>query len=172
MGNTVGCGGTLKSSFANVIPNSELSSLPVLPVQFVTCSLLSFVNVGANQEEFWSNCFPAEGIRTVIKLSSPRFLVAHLALVAKCLNVLKPVFVFRNMYCVWRAYLEGTVQATQSRITTCDNYKVQVADAAKMARLQKEQQLRKVMQFLNSAQVSGTCVLTAVCMSVLMQSRV
>uniref|UniRef100_A0A3Q0S5E8 F-BAR domain-containing protein n=1 Tax=Amphilophus citrinellus TaxID=61819 RepID=A0A3Q0S5E8_AMPCI len=51
----------------------------------------------------------------------------------------------RNMYCVWRAYLEGTVQATQSRISTCDNYKVQVADAAKMARLQKEQQLRKVI---------------------------
>uniref|UniRef100_A0A3Q2VKK2 FCH and double SH3 domains 2 n=1 Tax=Haplochromis burtoni TaxID=8153 RepID=A0A3Q2VKK2_HAPBU len=52
----------------------------------------------------------------------------------------------RNMYCVWRAYLEGMVQATQSRISTCDNYKVQVADAAKTARLQKEQQLRKVLQ--------------------------
>uniref|UniRef100_A0A3B4WVC3 F-BAR domain-containing protein n=1 Tax=Seriola lalandi dorsalis TaxID=1841481 RepID=A0A3B4WVC3_SERLL len=49
----------------------------------------------------------------------------------------------RNMYCVWRAYLEGTVQVTQSRISTCDNYKVQVADPAKTARLQKEQQLRK-----------------------------
>lgn len=48
------------------------------------------------------------------------------------------------MYCVWRAYLEGTVQATQSRISACENYKVQVADPAKMVRLQKEQQLRKV----------------------------
>ena len=53
---------------------------------------------------------------------------------------------FRNMYCVWRAYLEGTVQVTQSRISTCDNYKVQVADPAKTARLQKEQQLRKVLK--------------------------
>lgn len=50
------------------------------------------------------------------------------------------------MYCVWRAYLEGTVQVTQSRISACDNYKVQVADPAKTARLQKEQQLRKVTE--------------------------
>lgn len=42
--------------------------------------------------------------------------------------------------------MEGTVQVTQSRISTCDNYKVQVADPAKTARLQKEHQLRKVMQ--------------------------
>lgn len=54
------------------------------------------------------------------------------------------VFLFRNMYCVWRAYLEGTVQVTQSRISACENYKVQVADPAKTVRLQKEQQLRKV----------------------------
>lgn len=48
------------------------------------------------------------------------------------------------MYCVWRAYLEGMVQATQSRIAACENYKVQVADPAKTVRLQKDQQLRKV----------------------------
>uniref|UniRef100_A0AAX7TH34 FCH and double SH3 domains 2 n=1 Tax=Astatotilapia calliptera TaxID=8154 RepID=A0AAX7TH34_ASTCA len=58
----------------------------------------------------------------------------------------------RNMYCVWRAYLEGMVQATQSRISTCDNYKVQVADAAKTARLQKEQQLRKCIEQLTVVQ--------------------
>ncbi|XP_008280690.1 FCH and double SH3 domains protein 2-like isoform X1 [Stegastes partitus] len=58
----------------------------------------------------------------------------------------------RNMYCVWRAYLEGTVQTTQSRISTCDNYKVQVADPAKMARLQKEQQLRKCIEQLTVVQ--------------------
>lgn len=51
---------------------------------------------------------------------------------------------FRNMYCVWKAYLEGTIQVAQSRIGACDNYKVQVADPAKMVRLQKDQQLRKV----------------------------
>ncbi|KAG7217155.1 hypothetical protein INR49_027696 [Caranx melampygus] len=58
----------------------------------------------------------------------------------------------RNMYCVWRAYLEGTVQVTQSRISICDNYKVQVADPAKTARLQKEQQLRKCIEQLTVVQ--------------------
>ncbi|XP_061607561.1 F-BAR and double SH3 domains protein 2-like isoform X1 [Phyllopteryx taeniolatus] len=58
----------------------------------------------------------------------------------------------RNMYCVWRAYLEGTVQVTQSRISACDNYKVQVAEPAKTARLQKEQQLRKCIERLTSIQ--------------------
>ncbi|XP_043996784.1 F-BAR and double SH3 domains protein 2-like isoform X2 [Gambusia affinis] len=58
----------------------------------------------------------------------------------------------RNMFCVWRAYLEGTVQATQSRLSACDNYKLQVADAAKTARLQKEQQLRKCIEQLTAIQ--------------------
>lgn len=66
------------------------------------------------------------------------------------------------MYCLWKAYLEGTVQVTQSRISACDNYKVQVADPAKTVRLQKEQQLRKVRSTLHCAQVSVTCV-TNVC---------
>ncbi|XP_054481967.1 F-BAR and double SH3 domains protein 2-like [Anoplopoma fimbria] len=58
----------------------------------------------------------------------------------------------RNMYCVWRSYLEGTVQVTQSRISACDNYKVQVADPAKTGRLQKEQQLRKCIEQLTVVQ--------------------
>ncbi|XP_061596305.1 F-BAR and double SH3 domains protein 2-like isoform X2 [Cololabis saira] len=58
----------------------------------------------------------------------------------------------RNMYCVWRAYLEGTVQATQFRIKACDNYKVQVADPVKTARLQKDQQLRKCIEELTVVQ--------------------
>ncbi|XP_068456826.1 F-BAR and double SH3 domains protein 2-like [Clinocottus analis] len=58
----------------------------------------------------------------------------------------------RNMYWVWRAYLEGTVQLTQSRIGACDNYKVQVADPAKTGRLQKEQQLRKCIEQLTVVQ--------------------
>uniref|UniRef100_G3QCG3 FCH and double SH3 domains 2 n=1 Tax=Gasterosteus aculeatus aculeatus TaxID=481459 RepID=G3QCG3_GASAC len=57
-----------------------------------------------------------------------------------------------NMYWVWRAYLEGTVQVTQSRISACDNYKVQVADPAKTGRLQKEQQLRKCIEQLTAVQ--------------------
>ncbi|XP_034405709.1 F-BAR and double SH3 domains protein 2-like isoform X1 [Cyclopterus lumpus] len=58
----------------------------------------------------------------------------------------------RNMYWVWRAYLEGTVQVTQSRIGACDNYKVQVADPAKTGRMQKEQQLRKCIDQLTVVQ--------------------
>uniref|UniRef100_A0A3B3I6L8 Uncharacterized protein n=1 Tax=Oryzias latipes TaxID=8090 RepID=A0A3B3I6L8_ORYLA len=58
----------------------------------------------------------------------------------------------RNMYWVWKAYLEATVQATQSRISSCENYKVQVADPAKTARLQKEQQLRKCIEQLTVVQ--------------------
>ncbi|XP_062308986.1 F-BAR and double SH3 domains protein 2-like [Osmerus eperlanus] len=49
----------------------------------------------------------------------------------------------RNMYSVWKSYLEGTIHLTQSRIGACENYKTQVAEPAKIARLQKEQQLRK-----------------------------
>ncbi|XP_068600521.1 F-BAR and double SH3 domains protein 2-like [Brachionichthys hirsutus] len=58
----------------------------------------------------------------------------------------------RNMFSVWRSYLDGTVQVTQSRIRTCDDYKVQVSDPAKAARLQKEQQLRKCIDQLSAVQ--------------------
>lgn len=51
---------------------------------------------------------------------------------------------FRNVYAVWRAYLEGTVQVSQSRLNVCDNYKSQVSEPAKTIRLYKEQQLKKV----------------------------
>lgn len=50
----------------------------------------------------------------------------------------------RNVYAVWRSYLEGTVQVSQSRLNVCDNYKSQVSDPAKTVRLYKEQQLKKV----------------------------
>lgn len=58
----------------------------------------------------------------------------------------------KNMYCVWKSYLEGTIQVTQSRISACDNYKNQVTDPAKMARLQKEQQLKKCVDQLTVVQ--------------------
>lgn len=58
----------------------------------------------------------------------------------------------RNMYCIWRAYLEGTVQLTQSRMSACENYKVQVADSAKTTRLQKDQQLKKCIDQLTMIQ--------------------
>lgn len=50
----------------------------------------------------------------------------------------------RNVYAVWRSYLEGTVQVSQSRLNVCDNYKSQVSEPAKTVRLYKEQQLKKV----------------------------
>ncbi|KAF3847811.1 hypothetical protein F7725_020839 [Dissostichus mawsoni] len=49
-----------------------------------------------------------------------------------------------NVYAVWRSYLEGTVQVSQSRLNVCDNYKIQVSEPAKTVRLYKEQQLKKV----------------------------
>uniref|UniRef100_A0A1A8P7G0 FCH and double SH3 domains 2 n=1 Tax=Nothobranchius pienaari TaxID=704102 RepID=A0A1A8P7G0_9TELE len=57
-----------------------------------------------------------------------------------------------SMFCVWRAYLEGTVQSAQFRLGACDNYKAQVADPVKTARLQKEQQLRKCIEQLTVIQ--------------------
>ncbi|XP_042164963.1 F-BAR and double SH3 domains protein 2 isoform X2 [Oncorhynchus tshawytscha] len=56
------------------------------------------------------------------------------------------------MYTVWKAYLEGMVQVTQSRITACENYRNQVSDPAKTARLQKEHQLRKCIDQLTLVQ--------------------
>ncbi|XP_020319861.1 F-BAR and double SH3 domains protein 2 isoform X1 [Oncorhynchus kisutch] len=58
----------------------------------------------------------------------------------------------RNMYTVWKAYLEGMVQVTQSRIMACENYRNQVSDPAKTARLQKEHQLRKCIDQLTLVQ--------------------
>lgn len=47
---------------------------------------------------------------------------------------------------MWRSYLEGTVQVSQSRLNVCDNYKSQVSEPAKTVRLYKEQQLKKVSE--------------------------
>ncbi|CAL8268241.1 unnamed protein product [Merluccius merluccius] len=58
----------------------------------------------------------------------------------------------RNMYCVWRAYLEGTVQLSQARVSACDVYKAQVAEPAKAARLQKDLELRKCVEQLTEVQ--------------------
>ncbi|KAL0973473.1 hypothetical protein UPYG_G00204380 [Umbra pygmaea] len=60
---------------------------------------------------------------------------------------------YRNVYAVWRSYLEGTVQVTQSRINVCDNYKNEISDPAKTVRLYKEQQLKKSIEQLNRIQV-------------------
>ncbi|XP_028321231.1 F-BAR and double SH3 domains protein 2 isoform X4 [Gouania willdenowi] len=59
---------------------------------------------------------------------------------------------YRNVYAVWRSYLEGTVQVSQSRLNVCDNYKSQVSEPAKSVRLYKEQQLKKTIDQLSGIQ--------------------
>uniref|UniRef100_A0A8C7ZL37 F-BAR and double SH3 domains protein 2 n=1 Tax=Oryzias sinensis TaxID=183150 RepID=A0A8C7ZL37_9TELE len=59
---------------------------------------------------------------------------------------------YRNVYAVWRAYLEGTVQVSQSKLNVCDNYKSQVSEPAKTVRLYKEQQLKKTIDQLSDIQ--------------------
>uniref|UniRef100_A0A8C6WTH2 F-BAR and double SH3 domains protein 2 n=1 Tax=Neogobius melanostomus TaxID=47308 RepID=A0A8C6WTH2_9GOBI len=59
---------------------------------------------------------------------------------------------YRNVYAVWRSYLEGTVQVSQSRLNVCDNYKSQVSEPAKTLRLYKEQQLKKTIDQLSGVQ--------------------
>ncbi|XP_023648180.1 F-BAR and double SH3 domains protein 2 [Paramormyrops kingsleyae] len=59
---------------------------------------------------------------------------------------------YRNVYAVWQAYLEGTVQVTQSRINICDGYKSEISDPAKAVKLYKEQQLKKCMDHLTRVQ--------------------
>ncbi|XP_068172574.1 F-BAR and double SH3 domains protein 2-like [Antennarius striatus] len=59
---------------------------------------------------------------------------------------------YRNVYAVWRSYLEGTVQVSQSRLNVCDNYKSQVSESAKTVRLYKEQQLKKTIDQLGGIQ--------------------
>uniref|UniRef100_A0A8C1BLG1 F-BAR and double SH3 domains protein 2 n=1 Tax=Cyprinus carpio carpio TaxID=630221 RepID=A0A8C1BLG1_CYPCA len=59
---------------------------------------------------------------------------------------------YRNVYGVWRAYLEGTVQVTQSRLNVCENYKSEISDPAKTLRLYKEQQLKKCIEQLGRIQ--------------------
>uniref|UniRef100_A0AAV2J075 Uncharacterized protein n=1 Tax=Knipowitschia caucasica TaxID=637954 RepID=A0AAV2J075_KNICA len=59
---------------------------------------------------------------------------------------------YRNVYAVWRSYLEGTIQVSQSRLNVCDNYKSQVSEPAKTLRLYKEQQLKKTIDQLSGIQ--------------------
>ncbi|XP_076002719.1 F-BAR and double SH3 domains protein 2 isoform X2 [Genypterus blacodes] len=59
---------------------------------------------------------------------------------------------YRNVYAVWRSYLEGTVQVSQSRLNVCDNYRSQISEPAKTVRLYKEQQLKKTVDQLSVIQ--------------------
>lgn len=67
----------------------------------------------------------------------------------------------RNVYGVWRAYLEGTVEVNQTRLYICENYKNEISDPAKTVRLYKEQQLKKVL--LSLTLISLTMMFVFVC---------
>ncbi|XP_077578767.1 F-BAR and double SH3 domains protein 2 isoform X2 [Stigmatopora nigra] len=60
---------------------------------------------------------------------------------------------YRNVYGVWRSYLEGMVQVSQSRLNVCDDYKSHISDPAKTVRVYKEQQLKKIIDQLSDIQV-------------------
>uniref|UniRef100_A0AAR2L3U3 FCH and double SH3 domains 2 n=1 Tax=Pygocentrus nattereri TaxID=42514 RepID=A0AAR2L3U3_PYGNA len=59
---------------------------------------------------------------------------------------------YRNVCTVWRAYLEGVVKVTQSRISGCDSYRSQVSEPIKTVRAHKEQQLKKCIEQLTRVQ--------------------
>uniref|UniRef100_A0A8C1ZSM5 FCH domain-containing protein n=1 Tax=Cyprinus carpio TaxID=7962 RepID=A0A8C1ZSM5_CYPCA len=50
----------------------------------------------------------------------------------------------RNVWAVWRSYLEGVMKVSQSRINRCENYRNQISDPVKTFRAQKDLQLKKV----------------------------
>ncbi|KAG8535521.1 hypothetical protein GDO81_028358, partial [Engystomops pustulosus] len=51
---------------------------------------------------------------------------------------------YRNIYTVWKSFLEGTIQVAQSRINICENYRNLISEPARTVKLYKEQQLKKV----------------------------
>ncbi|RXM32292.1 F-BAR and double SH3 domains protein 2, partial [Acipenser ruthenus] len=57
-----------------------------------------------------------------------------------------------NVYTVWKSFLEGTVQVSQSRSNICENYKNQISEPAKTLKLLKEQQLKKCIDQLTRIQ--------------------
>ncbi|XP_058884522.1 F-BAR and double SH3 domains protein 2 isoform X1 [Acipenser ruthenus] len=59
---------------------------------------------------------------------------------------------YRNVYTVWKSFLEGTVQVSQSRSNICENYKNQISEPAKTLKLLKEQQLKKCIDQLTRIQ--------------------
>ncbi|XP_058268282.1 F-BAR and double SH3 domains protein 2 [Hemibagrus wyckioides] len=59
---------------------------------------------------------------------------------------------YGNVCTVWRAYLEGVVKVTQSRISGCDSYRSQISEPIKTFRVHKEQQLKKCIEQLTRVQ--------------------
>ncbi|XP_014395932.1 PREDICTED: F-BAR and double SH3 domains protein 2 isoform X1 [Myotis brandtii] len=59
---------------------------------------------------------------------------------------------YRNMYPVWKSFLEGTMQVAQSRINICENYKNFISEPARTVRSLKEQQLKRCVDQLTKIQ--------------------
>uniref|UniRef100_A0A672MS82 FCH and double SH3 domains 2 n=1 Tax=Sinocyclocheilus grahami TaxID=75366 RepID=A0A672MS82_SINGR len=58
----------------------------------------------------------------------------------------------RNVWAVWRSYLEGVMKVSQSRINGCENYRSQISDPVKTFRAQKDLQLKRCCEQLARAQ--------------------
>lgn len=58
----------------------------------------------------------------------------------------------RNVWAVWRSYLEGVTKVSQSRINGCENYRSQISDPVKTFRAQKDLQLKRCCEHLARAQ--------------------
>nr|XP_033803683.1 F-BAR and double SH3 domains protein 2 isoform X2 [Geotrypetes seraphini] len=59
---------------------------------------------------------------------------------------------YRHIYAVWKSFLEGTMQVTQSRINICENYKNLISEPARTVKNYKEQQLKKCVDQLTKIQ--------------------
>ncbi|XP_053564690.1 F-BAR and double SH3 domains protein 2 isoform X2 [Bombina bombina] len=59
---------------------------------------------------------------------------------------------YRSIYTVWKSYLEGTMQVSQSRINICENYKNLIFDPARTVKMYKEQQLKRCVDQLTRIQ--------------------
>ncbi|XP_077307588.1 F-BAR and double SH3 domains protein 2 isoform X2 [Lithobates pipiens] len=60
---------------------------------------------------------------------------------------------YRNIYTVWKSFLEGTMQVAQSRINICENYKNLISEPARTVKLYKEQQLKRCVDQLMKIQM-------------------
>ncbi|XP_076205849.1 F-BAR and double SH3 domains protein 1 [Aptenodytes patagonicus] len=58
----------------------------------------------------------------------------------------------RNAVAVWKGIIEGTAHAGQVRVTASESYRTLAAEAARTARLSKEQMLKKGIEQLQKAQ--------------------
>jgi len=71
----------------------------------------------------------------------PRKLAGRQESTLLCLNP----HTHRSTVAVWKGIIEGTAHAGQVRVTASESYRALAAEAARTARLSKEQMLKKVL---------------------------